>query len=49
MSGAEVATLVFGLVLCGLLAAAIAYYYSTKRRAKVEEPKYKMLEDDEDE
>lgn len=47
MSGPEVAYLVFGLVLCALLVAAVAYYFSARRRAKVEEAKYKMLEDDE--
>jgi cbb3-type cytochrome oxidase subunit 3 len=45
--GPEIAYLVFGLVLCALLGAAIAYYFAGKRKAKVEEAKYKMLEDDE--
>ncbi len=46
MSAAEVAYLAFGLLLCGLLVAAIAYYFSRGRRARVEEAKYKMLRDD---
>jgi len=44
--GPELAYLVFGLVLCLLLAGAIAYYYSGKRKARVEEAKYKMLQDE---
>lgn len=46
MSGPEVAYLVFGLALCALLVAAVAYYFSARRREAVEEAKYKMLEDD---
>ena len=48
MSGPELAYLAFGLVLCGLLVAAIVHYFSRKRRGKVEEAKYKMLEDDDE-
>ncbi|MBI5068304.1 MAG: cbb3-type cytochrome c oxidase subunit 3 [Deltaproteobacteria bacterium] len=48
MPGPELAYLVFGLVLCALLAGAIAYYFSAKRKAKVEEAKYKMLQDDDE-
>ena len=48
MSPPEVVYLAFGLTLCALLAVAIAYYFSRKRRAKVEEPKYKMLEDEDE-
>lgn len=48
MSGPEVAYLAFGLTLCGLLVAALAYYFSKARRTKVEEAKYKMLEDDDE-
>ncbi len=48
MPGPELAYLVFGLVLCALLAGAIAYYFSAKRKATVEEAKYKMLQDDDE-
>lgn len=48
MTGPEVAYLAFGLILCGLLLAAIVHYFSRKRRAKVEEAKYKMLRDDDE-
>jgi hypothetical protein len=46
MSAAEVVYVAFGSTLCALLAIAIAYYYSGRRRSKVEEAKYKMLQDD---
>jgi hypothetical protein len=48
VSGSEVAYLAFGLTLCALLVIAVLYYYAGKRRAKVEEPKYKMLRDDDE-
>jgi LPXTG-motif cell wall-anchored protein len=48
VSGPEAAYLIFGLTLCALLVAAIAFYFSRKRRERVEEAKFKMLEDDED-
>ena len=48
MPGPELAYLVFGILLCALLAGAIAYYYAGKRRAKVEEAKYQMLRDDDE-
>ncbi|MEI6385968.1 MAG: CcoQ/FixQ family Cbb3-type cytochrome c oxidase assembly chaperone [Spirochaetota bacterium] len=41
-----VAEVVFGVVLVGLFAVIIAYYYSRKRKTPVEEVKYKMLDDD---
>jgi cbb3-type cytochrome oxidase subunit 3 len=37
----------FGVALVVLFAIIIAHYYSKKRRDKVEEAKYKMLDDDE--
>jgi cbb3-type cytochrome oxidase subunit 3 len=37
----------FGLVLVVLFAIIIVHYYSKKRHKKVEEVKYKMLDDDE--
>jgi len=48
VTGPELAYLAFGLVLCALLLGAIVHYFSGKRRAKVEEAKYKMLEDDDE-
>lgn len=41
------AYVLFGLALVVLFAIIIAHYYSKKRRKKVEEIKYKMLDDDE--
>jgi cbb3-type cytochrome oxidase subunit 3 len=37
----------FGLALVVLFVIIIAYYYSRKRHEKVEDAKYKMLDDDE--
>jgi cbb3-type cytochrome oxidase subunit 3 len=36
----------FGLSLVVLFGIIIGFYYSKKRREKVEEAKYKMLEDE---
>ena len=47
MNEQSVAYFIFGLVLVVLFAGIIAFYYSKKRHKKVEEPKYKMLDDDE--
>ncbi|HXY53961.1 MAG TPA: cbb3-type cytochrome c oxidase subunit 3 [Nitrospirota bacterium] len=41
------AYIVFGLVLVVLFVIIIVHYYSRKRHKKVEEIKYKMLDDDE--
>jgi hypothetical protein len=38
--------LLSGLSLVIALAVTIVYYYSRKRHKKVEEPKYRMLDDD---
>jgi LPXTG-motif cell wall-anchored protein len=43
----ETAYLLFGLALSAALAGVIAFYYSRRRRDRVEAAKYKMLEDDE--
>ncbi len=40
------AYLLFGLVLVVLFVIIIVHYYSKKRHSKVEEVKYKMLDDD---
>lgn len=37
----------FGLALVALFVIIIVHYYSRKRREKVEDAKYKMLDDDE--
>ena len=37
----------FGLVLVVLFVYIIVHYYSRKRHEKVEDAKYKMLDDDE--
>ena len=41
------AYLVFGFALVILLSVIIGFYYTKKRKKKVEEPKYKMFDDDE--
>jgi hypothetical protein len=41
-----IAYLAFGTALVGLFGVIIAFYYSKKRHSKVEEAKYKMLDDD---
>lgn len=38
--------LLFGLSLVIALGVTIIFYYSKKRHKKVEEPKYRMLDDD---
>ena len=45
MSG-DVAYTVFGGTLCALLATIAIFYYRRGRKDRVEGPKYKMLEDD---
>jgi cbb3-type cytochrome oxidase subunit 3 len=42
----ETASLVFGATLCVALAGIGLYYYSRRRKDRVEAAKYKMLEDD---
>jgi len=46
MTAQAAAYLVTGLVLVAALAAIAAHTYSKKRRDRVEQPKYKMLDDD---
>ena len=41
------AYVLFGLTLVVIFVIIIAHYYSKKRHKKVEEIKYKMLDDDE--
>lgn len=40
------AYLVFGIILVITFAGIILYYYSRNRKTKVEEPKFRMLDDD---
>ena len=47
MIDAGMSYFLFGLSLIVLFAVIIGYYYSKKRHKKVEDPKYRMLEDDE--
>ena len=47
MTVQAVAYFVFGLVLVILFIAIIVHYYARKRHSKVEEAKYRMLDDDE--
>jgi cbb3-type cytochrome oxidase subunit 3 len=42
----EVAFLLYGGALSAVFLAIIVYYYRKKRHARVEAPKYKMMEDD---
>jgi cbb3-type cytochrome oxidase subunit 3 len=46
--GGDVAYAIFGGTLCVLLAAIAASYYRRGRKDRVEGPKYKMLEDDDE-
>jgi cbb3-type cytochrome oxidase subunit 3 len=47
MDSRAIAYLVFGSALVILFGVIIGFYYSKKRKGKVEEAKYKMLDDDE--
>lgn len=46
--GSELAYLVFGATLCALLAGIAVLTYRRGRRERVESPKYRMLEDDDE-
>ena len=46
--GSDVAYAVFGGTLCVLLAVIAVFYYRRSHRDRVEGPKYKMLEDDDE-
>ena len=45
---ADVAYFLLGATLCPALAAIAVFYFRRGRRHRVEEPKYRMLEDDDD-
>ncbi len=46
MSAGALAYLAFGAALVVLFAAIAVHYYAKGRRAKIEQAKYKMLDDD---
>ncbi len=46
MESQTIAYIVFGFTLVIIFTAIIIFYYSRKRHKKVEEPKYKMLDDE---
>ena len=46
MNAQAVAYIGFGLVLVILFAVIIVHYYAKRRQGKVEEAKYRMLDDD---
>ncbi|KAA0257140.1 CcoQ/FixQ family Cbb3-type cytochrome c oxidase assembly chaperone [Deferribacter autotrophicus] len=48
MAGDLIAYLIFGITLVVLFVFIIFFYYSKKRHHKVESPKYKILEDDDE-
>jgi cbb3-type cytochrome oxidase subunit 3 len=47
MNFQSIAYTVFTFVLAAVMAGIIAYYYNPARRKEVEEPKHRMLRDDE--
>lgn len=46
MTPRVLAYLLFTLLLAGIFAGIIAYYFNRKRHDHVEAPKYRMLDDD---
>lgn len=47
MNTQGIAYVLFGLALVVLFGIIIAYYYSGRRKQKIEGPKYKIFDDDE--
>jgi cbb3-type cytochrome oxidase subunit 3 len=47
MSGGELGYLAFGAALVALFVAIVVHYYSKGRKTRVEQAKYKMLDDEE--
>jgi cbb3-type cytochrome oxidase subunit 3 len=43
----EIAYLAFTIVLAVVMAGIMLYYFNPKRKKEVEEPKYRMLDDEE--
>ncbi len=48
INGQTLAYFLFGLALVILFGVIIRFYFTKKRKGKVEEAKYKMLDDDDD-
>ena len=46
MNVGELGYLAFGVALVALLVAIVRHYYARGRRARVEQAKYKMLDDE---
>ncbi len=46
MSGQGLAYLGLGIALCVLLAAVALHYYSRKRKERVEQAKFRMMDDE---
>ncbi len=46
MSIAGLAYLLFTVLLAKISGGIIAYYYNPKRKQKIEEPKHRMLDED---
>jgi cbb3-type cytochrome oxidase subunit 3 len=46
MRGQAAAYITFGLALVIIFAVIIVYYYSKKRHRHIEDPKYKMLDEE---
>ena len=46
MTGSSLAYVLFGLTLTILLGWVIGHYYAKRRHEKVEEAKYRMLDDE---
>jgi hypothetical protein len=46
--GSDLAYGIFGATLCVALAAIAIFYYGRRRKDRVEQAKYRMLEDDDD-
>ena len=44
--GTDLAYFIFGATLCVALAAIAVFYFRRHRKERVEEPKHRMLEDD---
>ncbi len=44
----DVAYFVFGAILCAALAAIAVFYFRRHRKERVERPKHRMLEDDDE-
>jgi cbb3-type cytochrome oxidase subunit 3 len=47
MTFPEIAYTLFTFSLAAVMAGILAYYYNPKRKKEVEEPKYRMLRNDE--